>query len=166
MMKIEKKRRLEPGLVCSNTLTGKAEIIVWGSDGSVHLEQRVGSAAWVLHEDDNHALSACFIMNNVSSMSSYRLELEGSFRLLKHAQMCGMTETEIAQWGDNERAVASTNNKVARPKDMIKPEADLIMAIHNLKKDMPKVLKCRHVYAHQDSRKSDRKRKAKKKRRA
>ena len=31
---------------------------------------------------------------------------------------------------------------------MGKPEADIILAIHWLKKDLPNVKECKHVYAH------------------
>ena len=36
---------------------------------------------------------------------------------------------------------------------MIKPEADIILAIHRVKKDLGGLLPCKHVYAHQDTRK-------------
>ena len=36
---------------------------------------------------------------------------------------------------------------------MIKPEADIILAIHKVKKDLKRLLPCKHVYAHQDTRK-------------
>ena len=35
---------------------------------------------------------------------------------------------------------------------MGKPEAGIILAIHHLKKDLPTVKECKHVYAHQDTR--------------
>ena len=37
---------------------------------------------------------------------------------------------------------------------MDKPEADIILAIHWLKKDLPNVKECKHVYAHQDTKKA------------
>ena len=36
---------------------------------------------------------------------------------------------------------------------MIKPEADIILAIHKVKKNLKRLLPCKHVYAHQDTRK-------------
>ena len=37
---------------------------------------------------------------------------------------------------------------------MGKPKADIILAIHQLKKDLPNVNGCKHIYAHQDTRKA------------
>ena len=50
------------------------------------------------------------------------------------------------------RTVRITNKEIWSPKDMGKPEADILLAIHHLKKDLPNVKECRHVYAHQDTR--------------
>ena len=106
----------------------------------------------MLHESDTRDMVTCYLMKDVSSILSYRLELEGSYRLLTHTQMCGMEDVEIAQWGDNLRAVNSTKREPSSPKDMIRPKVCLVLAIHNKKRKMPNVKESKHVYAHQDTR--------------
>ena len=91
-------------------------------------------------------------MQNVLSYTSYRAELEGVFRALLHIKLSGMEDTEIAHWCDNRAAVDQTNSELNSPKKMTKPEADIILAIHKVKKELKGLLPCRHVHAHQDTR--------------
>ena len=72
--------------------------------------------------------------------------------MLKHITLCGMESIEVEQWCNNLRAVHSTNKELLNPKCMGKPEADIILAIHHLKRDLPNVKECKHLYAHQDTR--------------
>ena len=58
---------------------------------------------------------------------------------------------EVDEWCDNLRAVHSTNEKIWSPKGMGKPKVDIILAIHQLKKELPNVKDCKHMYAHQDN---------------
>ena len=96
-------------------------------------------------------MTACFLMENILSTTSYRAELEGVFRLLQHMKQCCMESTKVEQWCDKLRVVHSINEEIWSPKCMGKPEADIILAIHQLKKDLPNVKDCKHVYAHQDT---------------
>jgi hypothetical protein len=63
-----------------------------------------------------------------------------------------MESTEVEQGCNNLRTVHSTNEELRSSKGMGKPKADTILAIHHLKKDLPNVKDCRHVYADQDTR--------------
>jgi hypothetical protein len=69
------------GHLVSNTLTNAStEILTIGCDGSVYLDQQVAACAWVIAEDEKHTVSACFLLTTISSISSYRSELEGIYR--------------------------------------------------------------------------------------
>ena len=71
------------------------------------------------------------------------------FRALKHIEHLGMTPTEVAQWCDNKAAVTKSESGLT-PRQMISPEADIIMAIHHLRSKMEAPVTCSHVYGHQD----------------
>ena len=70
----------------------------------------------------------------------------------------------MKQWFGDLRAVHSTNKEIWSPKGMDKPEADIILAIHPLKKDLPNVKECKHVYVHQGTRNTKKPTDAKQKR--
>jgi hypothetical protein len=147
-----------PGHVITDTLgevDGKELIL--GSDGSVHLFQKVAAAAWLATAGPDNILAATFLMTDISSVSSYRSELEGIFRSLKHLEYKNVTPTMVQHWCDNERGVISSNTPPWCPADMMKADADLVLAIHHLKSTLPFPVKCQHVYGHQDSKKRKKK---------
>ena len=146
-----------PGHTVTNTFSDPTcGEIVLGSDGSVHLHEEVATAAWMIYQDDDEYATACFLLANMNSVSSYRTELEGMFRGLKHINRLQMTPTEVKQWCDNERAVLNCANDPRSPTCMLQADADIILAIRKIHQDMPFEIQCRHVYGHQDS-KSERK---------
>ena len=61
------------------------------SDGSVHIRQQAAAAVWVIAKDETSFVMACFLMTGINAVSSYRLELEGIFRTLKHIEYLKMT---------------------------------------------------------------------------
>ena len=67
---------------------------------------------------------------NVTSTTSYRVGLEGVLYLLKYTKLCGITSTEVEQWCENLRMVHSTNEEMRSPKDMGKPNSDILLAMH------------------------------------
>jgi len=148
----EEASPIPPGHVVNDTLPryNRKEYIV-GSDGSVHLRDKVAAAAWLIttREDTDH-ISACFLMSDISSVSSYRAELEGVFRALKHIEYLNIPPAEIIQWCDNKQSVCSSINPPPHPSSMLEPDADLILAIHELKQSMKHKVNIRHVYGHQD----------------
>ena len=91
-------------------------------------------------------------MKNTPSTTSYQAELEETFCLLKHIKLCGTEPTKVEQWCDKLRAIRSTDVEIWSPKGISKPDADIILAIHHLKKDLPNVKECKHVYVHKDTR--------------
>ena len=85
-----------PGYVTHDSLgTVEGEKIVDGSDGSVHLVQQTAAAAWLIAKGPDQYLSACFLLTDINSVSSYRSELEGIFRSLKHMEYLNMTPSEV-----------------------------------------------------------------------
>ena len=109
----------------------------------------------MIHDDDAHYATACFLLSNISSSSSYRSELEGIFRSLKHVEYLSMAPAEIAHWCDNEAAVNKCMTPLWKPSAMIQPDADILLAIHHLRntfRTTGTTVVCRHVYGHQDTR--------------
>ena len=98
--------------------------------------------------------AAVFVVSNINSLSSYRAELEGTFRLLKHIEYLGMTPEEVTHWCDNEAAVLDTNKtEPACPSELIGADADIILAIMHHKRKTGIKSTCHHVHAHQDEKK-------------
>jgi hypothetical protein len=146
-----------PGQVLLNTIDKTAKKFQVGSDGSVYHEKQVAAAAWIIASDHTSMVSACFVLCNTSSVSSTRAELEGSFRSLKHIEYLGLEPEETERWIDNLTAVrASDPSFQMRPRNMIDPDADLVLAIQAITKSLTRADSCKHVYSHQDERKRER----------
>lgn len=111
----------------------------------------------MIAETEESKATACFLLGNISSLSSYWSELEGIFRSLRHAQYLGLKPNKIQHWCDNESAVNDSNKPLGTPSAMIKPDADIILAIHHLRDVMSSdsTIICKHIYGHQDSRLRD-----------
>jgi hypothetical protein len=72
------------------------------SDGSINYIHQTAAAAWIIAEDKDKWIQAAFLMTDVSSLTSYRAELEGIFRSLYHMDYLGMEPTQtVTQWCDN-----------------------------------------------------------------
>ena len=128
--------------------------LVVGSDGSVHLVQQTAAAAWLIAKGPDQHLAACFLLSDVNSVTSYRSELEGIFRSLKHMESLNMAPSEVKQWCDNELSVKSSRDAPNRPASMLHADADLVLTIHSLKDKLQYPIDCRHVYGHQDAKKA------------
>ena len=141
-----------PGHLVNNTLTDpRTERLILGSDGSLHLHEQVAAAAWIVSSGPQSFLSATFIMENINSLTSHRIELEGIFRALHHLDYLNMTPKMIDQWCDNLQAVKDADQPIQDPSGMLKAEADIILAIHHIKNRNPYQTRIRHVYGHQDT---------------
>ena len=91
-------------------------------------------------------------MTNTESLTSYRAELEGVFRSLYHIEQLGIHPREgIKQWCDNKAGVEGSNARPTKMKAMIEPEADLLLAIHDLRSRTKYRAYSHHVYGHQDT---------------
>ena len=126
-----------------------------GSDGSLYPEDRVMTAAWIVAEDEApNFTSACTVIRNVSSLSLYRAELEGTFRLLRHIDWLGLAPEEVRHWCNNKGAVkANQLQAIPTPTHMLAPDANLLLAIMATKAKLATNIKCRYVAGHQDERK-------------
>jgi hypothetical protein len=143
-----------PGHLISNTLTNPTtEQLILGSNGSLHLQDQVAAAAWIISAGPESFMSATFIMENISSYTSHRIKLEGIFRALHHLDFPNMTPTMADKWCNNKQAVKDTTRPIENPSRMLKAKANIILAIHHLKKQLPFHTRIRHVYGHQDTKK-------------
>ena len=145
---------LPPGHLTHNNITHQHfEEITLGSDGSLHRDDKVMTCAWLLDCGGTFA-TACYNITGTSSLSSYRSELEGMYRGLCTVQQMGLSTPLLRQWSDNQAAVDDSNTTLGTPADMLKPDADIIMAIHHVRAQLSTTtIVCRHVYGHQDTRK-------------
>ena len=120
-------RDLPPGHSVENTLSTPAiDTLTIGSDGSVYLKDGVAACAWMIADAEESRITACFLLTNISSVSSYRSELEGIYRSLQHIEYLGLTPREVQHWCDNKGAVDNSNKGLNTPSEMISAEADLI----------------------------------------
>jgi hypothetical protein len=132
-----------PGELMHDTLKGPQISIKGGSNGSLYPDDKVMTAAWIIAEDETNFTSACTVIRNVSSLSSYRAELEGTFRLLRHIDWLGLPRS----------ALANTLTAIQTPTDMLAPDGDLILAIMAIKKKISANIKSRYIAGHQDEKK-------------
>ena len=103
-------------------------------------------------------------MTGINAVSSYCLELEGIYRTLKHIEYLKITPRgEVVQWCDNNQSVEPTQERPYRLTDMIRADADLVLAIHTIKEKLEFPTTCHHVYGHQDARQRRKRLKDKKK---
>ena len=142
---------LPPGHIINDTIDRyNQSTIKGGSDGSLHLRQQVAAAAWLLSHGGTEHVSACFLLTDIASVSIYRAELEGVFRALKHIEFLEMSPHDVEQWCDNKESVIHSMVAPTRPRHMIEPEADLVLAIHALKTKLQFEANIKHVHGHQD----------------
>ena len=101
-----------PGELVCDTLKGPLLSIKGGSDGSLYPDDHVMTSAWIIAEDETNFTSACTVIWNVSSLSPYRAELEGTFRLLRHIDWLRLTPEEVRHWCDNKGAIKANKRQV------------------------------------------------------
>ena len=148
----EEQEPVQPGCKVYDTLNAKHyEKLINGSDGSVRFETQVAAAAWIISAGPEGYVKACFLMSWVNKVTSYRSELEGVYRGLKHMQFKGVTADKVVHWLDNKSGVGVVESPPTGPVAMVQPDADLILAIKKEKEEMTGQLQCRHVKGHQDA---------------
>jgi len=146
-------KRKRPGNILHDNLIRTDCTVKGASDGSLFRDQEVMTAGWILANDDEHMTAAVFVISSISSLSSYRAELEGTFCLLKHIEYLDLSPEEVRHWCDNEKAVEATNaTSIKTPSDMLAPDADIILAILHHKRKTRTHSECIHVLSHQDTR--------------
>lgn len=144
-----------PGVVIEDTTVDEAaELVTLASDGSVFLHEGKASCAWILHQSDQHQLKACYLLEQMPSLTSYRSELEGIYRGLHQLLDSGIQLERVHQWCDNKAAVDRSNSGLTYPGAMLNADADIILAIGHVRQQLSgrANIICRHVYGHQDSR--------------
>lgn len=145
----------QPGLVVEDSIREEApSLLTIGSDGSVLLHDNRASCAWILHHSDKSQLKACYLLERMSSLSSYRSELEGIYRGLKQISASQLRPNHVTQWCDNKAAVDRSNIGLLYPGAMLNVDADILLAITHTRKELGNdtSVVCNHVYGHQDSR--------------
>ena len=130
--------RHPPGHLINNTLSDPTTVrLIIGSDGLLHLHEQVAAVAWIISTGDSKHLSTTFLMANISSYTSHRIELGGIFRTLHHLDHLNITTKMVEQWCDNKQADKYSTVTLDGPSMMIKAEADIILAIHHLRNRFP-----------------------------
>ncbi|KAL7551610.1 hypothetical protein ACHAWF_018082 [Thalassiosira exigua] len=166
--KMRETGSIEPpaGHIISSTIFDPAnERVEISSDGSCHLHRQIAGAAWLIESGEAKEEACILLHDQTTSCTGFRSESEGIFRSLHHLHQLGVHPQEVVQWCDNEYAVESSNRPPKTPREVMASEADVIMAIHDLKSRLPFPVVRRHVYGHQDTRGQRHKAKPKAKRR-
>jgi hypothetical protein len=123
-----------------------------GCDASLHLAPNIATCAWVIENPKQSQIQAHANILNISSFTTYRSELEGIYRLLRHIQTLNLHPPSIRQWCDNKAAIDNATRGPTNPSQMTRPDADILLAISALRhKYSPCKITHRHVYGHQDT---------------
>lgn len=147
--------QLPPGLTISDTLTSCPNFLLVGSDASTHLSSGISTCAWMITAGQQHIQGCCNI-TNVSSVTSYRGELEGLYRSLLHVMSRHLAPRRLEFWCDNKAAIDKSTASLYTPGSMTQPEADVILAIQATCRDLQHTdYSFHHVYGHQDTRRHD-----------
>ena len=146
--------RTPPGHVVHHMSRDASDAVTLGSDGSLYRHQRVATCAWALYVADGCLLKACYALEAMTSLSSYRSELEGMYRGLVQVSHLDWRPKYIFQGCDNKAAINITNQGLNTPSDMLAPDADAILAIRHVRNTLEESAEivCQHIYGHQDSR--------------
>ena len=96
----------------------------------------------------------CAHIQNITSDTSYRGELEGLYRALRTA--AELNPDWVQFWCDNKAAVDKSAFRRTTPGMMLQSDADIILAIHELLRNFSGQATFHHVYGHQDTRRRDR----------
>ena len=95
---------------------------------------------------------ACYLLQGVNRVTSYRAELEGVHRALKQIEYKKLEPEQITQYCDNQQRVFRSMEGIDTPTEMMGPDADRVLAIQQLKRKLNFPIECKHVYGHQDER--------------
>ena len=130
----------------------RADTVVLGSDGSVRLKEGIATCAWILHVDDSQQMKGYYLLEKMTSLSSYRSELEGMYRGLQQVRTADLQPRLIQQWCDNKAAVDRSNEDFYGPGCMVKPDVDILLALRHTRWELNNTtIICKHVYGHQDT---------------
>ncbi|KAL3762232.1 hypothetical protein ACHAWU_004770 [Discostella pseudostelligera] len=140
-------QELPPGHIVANTLTNPAtDTVTVGSDGSVYIDKEVAACAWMIADSET-----CLCRR-----ASYYLRFHPSrpieVNLKVYTEVCDMSNISTSPHYIFNN-VNDSNKPLYTPSAMIKPDADLLLAIHHLRSQMERTISitCRHIYGHQDT---------------
>ena len=108
----------------------------------------------MISHTDSQFIQACAHITQLSSLTSYRGELEGIYRALRHTLQRFLSLTVIEFGCDNKAAIDRLNLTHLTPAMMIQPEADILLAIRALTGGIRTQVNFSHVYGHQDTRRA------------
>ncbi len=103
-----------PGHQIWNTVDpSKTQKVVLGSDSSLHFQDKMDAAAWIVTHNENEHVFVCVLMSEleISSLSSYCTEMEGTFCKILHMEYIEMTPEEAHHWCDNEQSLTNFNKE-------------------------------------------------------
>ena len=144
-----------PGNTIRNDIQCKSQTLRIGCDASLHPGLNVATCAWVIEAQDDTQIQAHANILNISSHTTYRGELEGIYRSLRHIQTLSLDPPRVHQWCDNKAAIDNAAKTLVTPSQMTRPDADILLAISALRlKYAPCVITQTHVYGHQDARRA------------
>ena len=144
-----------PGLTIVDTIRDRPDYLIIGSDASTHLTTGISTCAWMIATPTDQHIQGCHNITDISSLTSYRGELEGIYRSLLHT-LQRFTPKTLDLWCDNEAAINKSAMTLSTPGAMVQPEADIILAIQTLRHQHPGTrMAFHHVYGHQDTRHRD-----------
>jgi hypothetical protein len=92
--KVLKQPPASPGYIIYSNLL-ELELGKVASNGSVHLLQQTVATAWIVVSGTEYCMSACYLIANISLVSSYRSELNGIFWSLKHLKYLNITPQKV-----------------------------------------------------------------------
>ena len=141
------------GRVVTDTLHENPPFLLIGSDASIHTDRGVATCAWMISHNNSQFIQACAHITNISSVTSYRGELEGIYRALRHTLQRFLSPAKIDFGCDNKAAIDKLKLDHLTPAMMIQPEADILLATRALTEGMTHTqVEFSHVYGHQDTR--------------
>lgn len=141
------------GYMIRDTMQSYHPFLIVCSDASTHHDTEMSTCAWIISATSKQMKSMCAHIQNVSSNTSYRGELEGLYRALRATLQLQPERVEL--WCDNKAAVDKSAQKRTTPGMMIQADADVILAIHKLIRDFSGQVTFHHVYGHQDTRRRE-----------
>ncbi len=141
------------GITRQESVAMDAQSLLIGCDASLHPSLRVATCAWVIESQDAQQTQAFVHLQNLSSFTTYRSELEGIYRSLLHTHDLGLLPQHIKQWCDNKAAIDNAVKDLYTPNHMSRPDADILLATTALRQKFANcTISQNHVYGHQDSR--------------
>ena len=146
-----------PGHLMDNTITSDPEVAKLGSDGWLYLHKQKAAAAWLIRAIPGGQVKATILLagdtnrDECNSFSLYRYELEGMYRGLLHIDFLDLAPASISQTCNNEQAVINCDRPLDKIRDMIMCDSDILLAMHQLKRQSPYQVTLHHIYGHQDS---------------